>query len=464
MAGFFYGSLPPELQSSYQHDPRRLLAQQLLDNGTSQTPLRGGATEGVLRLANALVGGYQQNKVSSDYAQKGQDYNALLANALRQVKPGHFEPGANGGDPTYVPQDISGLEGTLSASGNPLAAGLIQKLRTAQIEKGFDTDATIAAAQVKAAADAQQYIRQQQFTNSLPPTAYQQAQIDATNAQNASNNALRQATLANTAAYQQSSLDIARQNADSSRIRANSQEPAVYIDSNGVARYAQPGENVGGRQAPTRAGQGGTGRLPASALKLQNDELGLLGVAANINANLTSLQQQITEGKLKLGPVENAISSGRNKLNISTPNSRAYNSFNATIQRLRNDSLRLNKGTQTEGDAQRAWDEIGANPNDQQLVHDRLGEIARYNESAAAEHESNVRVIRENFNAPEMDFTPYTNKTPNVGANVDKKPIPQGSTPDSLRANAAAAIKAQPAARAAILQSLGEFGVDASGL
>jgi hypothetical protein len=52
---------------------------------------------------------------------------------------------------------------------------------------------------------------------------------------------------------------------------------------------------------------------------------------------------------------------------------------------MRNDSLRLNKGAQTEGDAVRAWDEIAANPNDTEVIKSRLKEIQDLNRMAVEE-------------------------------------------------------------------------------
>ena len=70
-------------------------------------------------------------------------------------------------------------------------------------------------------------------------------------------------------------------------------------------------------------------------------------------------------------------------------------------------SLRLNKGVQTEGDAQRAWNEILTNINDPQLVMQRLAEVQAINERAANIRKMNVENIRNNYNQPSLDTTGY---------------------------------------------------------
>lgn len=141
--GFFYGDLPPSLQKSYTNDPRTAIAQQLLQQGTSSAPLRGGATEGILRLANALLGGYQQRKLGQEYGQKGQAYNQALSQALAGVKPGHYDQGTG----QYIPTDASSILN--AGQQNPALAPLAQEFQLAALKSGYSTDADVAAARAK---------------------------------------------------------------------------------------------------------------------------------------------------------------------------------------------------------------------------------------------------------------------------------------------------------------------------
>ena len=147
--------------------------------------------------------------------------------------------------------------------------------------------------------------------------------------------------------------------------------------------------------------------LPATALKMQNEALDKLSIASNNNKKLLDVQKQIESGKLKLGLLSNIEGNLRNKTGLSTESSRNLSSFKSTLEKLRNDSLRLNTGVQTDGDAQRAWNELFENINDQELVKQRLGEIAEINRRGAELQKLQVENIRGNYNAPPTDFSRY---------------------------------------------------------
>ena len=82
---------------------------------------------------------------------------------------------------------------------------------------------------------------------------------------------------------------------------------------------------------------------------------------------------------------------------LSSDQSRNLASFEANLERLRNESLRLNKGVQTEGDAQRAWNEMVKNLNDPQVVRKRLREIININRRAIDLRKNELDVVRSNF-------------------------------------------------------------------
>lgn len=156
----------------------------------------------------------------------------------------------------------------------------------------------------------------------------------------------------------------------------------------------------------------GSGRLPATAINLQKDSLDLIQGATQINANLTRYEDQISKGTLNLNPINNVLSAGANMVGASTPASRNYASFKSGLEKLRNDSLRLNKGVQTEGDAQRAWNELIANINDEGVVRQRLAEIKKLNEQAASYHADVVAQLREDSGLPPIDVSRFRVKPP----------------------------------------------------
>jgi len=156
-------------------------------------------------------------------------------------------------------------------------------------------------------------------------------------------------------------------------------------------------------------------QLPTAALKMQQEELDAIGAASSMRADLGSVNKMLDDGKLSLGPIDNLLSKGRNATGFSDENSRNFASFNATLEKARNDSLRLNKGVQTEGDAVRAWNELLSNVNDPELVKQRLAEIDKLNERAAGLRRNNIDVIRSNFGQPPLNTSRYENVAPAIG-------------------------------------------------
>ena len=131
------------------------------------------------------------------------------------------------------------------------------------------------------------------------------------------------------------------------------------------------------------AAQNTTPRAMSSVDRRQMfDDQEIVQALGGVNERLGGFARMIDEGRLNFGPVTNMISQGRNLIGQSDENSRNFASFKSELERLRNESLRLNSGVQTEGDAQRAWNELFANLNDERLVRQRLAEIMAINERA----------------------------------------------------------------------------------
>lgn len=148
--------------------------------------------------------------------------------------------------------------------------------------------------------------------------------------------------------------------------------------------------------------------LPVGALRMQQDALDAIGVANTIDADLGQVIKSIDKQSLMLGPAKNFINEGRNAIGKSTEKSRNFASFKATLEKMRNDSLRLNKGVQTEGDAVRAWNEILANINDDKLVKQRLAEVREINKRGADLQKLGVNQIRSNYGYEPLDFEQFS--------------------------------------------------------
>jgi len=190
------------------------------------------------------------------------------------------------------------------------------------------------------------------------------------------------------------------------------QAPVAVMGDDGKGVLVSPRDAVGRQPFNTREA---TAKLPASALKLQQEELDALGSASSLNADLGAIGGQIATGGLKLGPIENLESRAKNATGLSDENSRNFASFKATLERLRNESLRLNKGVQTEGDSQRAWNELIENIGDSGVVAQRITEIQAINKRAADLRRMNVDAIRSNFGVKPFDTSGYENQPATVG-------------------------------------------------
>lgn len=164
--------------------------------------------------------------------------------------------------------------------------------------------------------------------------------------------------------------------------------------------------------------------MPASAVKLQNEELTAMGTFAGLESDLGAVEKQIDGGKLKLGGITNLTNQARNFVGASNEESRNLASFKAKMENMRNTTLLLNKGVQTEGDAQRAWNELMANINDPEVVKQRLAEIRAVNRRGVDLRKANVDVMRSNFGHEPMDFSKYDTQPATVNLKAGKEAAP----------------------------------------
>jgi hypothetical protein len=167
--------------------------------------------------------------------------------------------------------------------------------------------------------------------------------------------------------------------------------------------------------------------MPPAALKMQNESLDAIGTASGLNADLGAMRAQIEKGDLKFGPVANLMNRGLNASGASTQESRNFASAKANLERLRNESLRLNTGTQTEGDAQRAWNELFENTNDTKVVSQRLQEIGALNDRAVDLHQLRLDGVRANYGYEPMDTTAQRALKPALNGGKSNAAKPSGA-------------------------------------
>jgi hypothetical protein len=191
--------------------------------------------------------------------------------------------------------------------------------------------------------------------------------------------------------------------------------PDGYVRAPKIGTAVQPMTTPDGKPIKP-VPKGGGAQLPTPALKMQMEELDAVANVSAMNADLTAMLEQIKGGGLKFGPVKNVESSVRNFIGLSNVESRNLASFKATLEKLRNESLRLNKGVQTDGDAQRAWNELMTNINDTELVKQRLEEIVKINSRARKIRQSNIAEIRRNYGVGGIDTSGRVDQPPAIGS------------------------------------------------
>ena len=204
------------------------------------------------------------------------------------------------------------------------------------------------------------------------------------------------------------------------------------IASNAVARgnlaVSQARLSMDQRKSDAETASGGysTKPLPAAAMKMQNDALDVIAASSNIDKLLSDKQRQIESGSLSFGPVSNLVNKGRNLAGQSNEQSRNFASFVSDLERMRNESLRLNAGVQTDGDAQRAWNELFQNINDTNLVGQRLNEIRAINKRAVELQRLKIDNVRSNYQAAPFDYSRLPGSGDAGGSAAS--PQPQGKT------------------------------------
>jgi len=152
--------------------------------------------------------------------------------------------------------------------------------------------------------------------------------------------------------------------------------------------------------------------LPPEALAQVMDREDAISTASSLQNRLGRWEQAINDGQLQLSPALNLrweaeLASGR-----PSPQAINYREFLDELESIRNDVLRLNKGVQTEGDAQRAMNEIIANPRAGAYVMQRLKTLIRQNERAEGLQRKQIERIRQNYATPaqrESQATRYEN-------------------------------------------------------
>jgi hypothetical protein len=385
---------------------RRMMAQQMMQQG-QQTPnemvsgivVKKSPLEGLAKALQTGYSGYQSGKADRIQAEDAQKKQELLARAL----------GGYNQDPNAAAQML--LE---SPATSELGVGLMtdnarserdyqQQMQMFKERMPFELDLARQKAQIqsqyRAPTASPSSVQEYNFYNSLPP----EEQARFLN--------VKRATLEKGITYDDN---------------GNAVPVSGYNDVLQGQKYSeQSGKNVSDleynpqiKKAEVAAALS-VSPLPTAIVQNQDELLDTINTSEGIINKTDRFVQQIDKGELDLGLMANLSNKAKNNLGMSTEESRNLASFQATLEQLRNDSLRLNNGVQTDGDAQRAWNELIANINDPQVVKQRLQEISEINKRG-----SQLKRVRLNTMRSEFGKEPLRPNSPdNIGS------MGQGSNP-----------------------------------
>lgn len=141
--------------------------------------------------------------------------------------------------------------------------------------------------------------------------------------------------------------------------------------------------------------------MPASALNLVSTSRDKIQGSQN---TIDKIEQSIKDldpkqgGKLSLGLLGNAGNVARNLTGNSNESSLAYERLNSNIKGMVNEVLQMAKGTQTEGDAQRAAKVIlSTQLTDNRAVSNALAELKRVAQKTVALEQGKVEEVYSNY-------------------------------------------------------------------
>jgi len=150
--------------------------------------------------------------------------------------------------------------------------------------------------------------------------------------------------------------------------------------------------------------------LPPQIMKTVKESLDNITNAKGLAADVNGIINQIDSKKLNFGLVSNATNYLKQKTGNSDEGSRLYDQYNSQIEKIRNTVLNMAKGPQTDGDAERAINELVKNPTDPENVKLQMGRIKASLDRTARNESLAIDTMRENYGKGPMDKSAYENQ------------------------------------------------------
>lgn len=136
--------------------------------------------------------------------------------------------------------------------------------------------------------------------------------------------------------------------------------------------------------------------LPPAALKELLAVEDAMAAAQNVSSMIKKHSERMANGDLVVGPVDSIAAQFRTRLGMSNANDVNLNEYRADLTKIVNESLRLNSGVQTEGDAQRAANEL-MDANDPATAARALRRLQEYNTRAIDLQKRKAELVRRNY-------------------------------------------------------------------
>lgn len=157
--------------------------------------------------------------------------------------------------------------------------------------------------------------------------------------------------------------------------------------------------------------------LPTAALKELLGVEDAMAAAQNVSSMIKKHSQRMADGSLVVGPVDSIAAQFRTRLGMSNANDVNLNEYRADLTKIVNESLRLNSGVQTEGDAQRAANEL-MDANDPATAARALRRLQEYNTRAIELQKRKMELVRRNY-GQDANGQPAQQRAPVQGGGVD---------------------------------------------
>ena len=145
--------------------------------------------------------------------------------------------------------------------------------------------------------------------------------------------------------------------------------------------------------------------LSSTLQKAEDEDFEALNTSSSIVDDTQGFLDMIEKGELDFSFGDSA--GDAIALALGSNNEEVLNrqDFSIFLDRLRNATLRLNKGTQTEGDAERALDEITRNKNNKNAVRRALQKLREVNERAIENKKRGINRRRSTQGIDAFDFS-----------------------------------------------------------